>query len=209
MKTLFIPAQRKYLLNKIQILKLSKKLPKNIAIVYSIQYKDLSSEIKRILSKHHNITKITQVLGCSIPKFPKETMAILLIGSGKFHALGLASETNLPIYIWESGKLGKISSKEVNSFRKKQRGSYLKFLNAEKIGVLISTKPGQENLKKALDLRNKVNKKCYFFISNNLSAKEFENFGVDAWINTACPRLDMENSVVNLNRIKNLADYAF
>ena len=199
MKTLFIPAKIKTKINKDRIKSLSKKLPKNIAIAYSIQYHDLAFEIKKLLS--NNITQISQILGCSKLSFPKTTQAIVLIGSGKFHALSLASKTKLPIYILEKNNLSKIPILEIESLKKTKKASYLKFLNANKVGILVSTKPGQENLKKAIDLRKKIkDKKSYLFISNNINTSEFENFGLESWINTACPRLDMEDSrIINID----------
>jgi len=199
-KTIFIPAKYRTKPNKSKIQTLSKKLPKNIAIAYSIQYKDIAFEIKALLS--NNTTKITQVLGCSKLKFPKNTQAILLIGSGRFHALSLAQQTKLPIYILENNKLTKISKQELEFFEKRQRASYLKFLNSDKIGVLVSTKPGQQNLKKALDFKKKSKKQAYLFISNDINTNEFENFTLDCWVNTACPRLDMDGSIININRLK-------
>ncbi|MBA7675377.1 hypothetical protein ES703_83610 [subsurface metagenome] len=219
MKTLFIPAKIKSKANKPKILEISKKLPKNIAIAYSIQYKDIAFEIKNILSsgsqrrangkftslsKTHKITKLVQVLGCSKPSFPKNTQAILLISSGKFHAIPLTLEAKLPIYILEHNVLRKISKQDIESFKKRQKASYLKFLNADEIGILVSTKPGQQNLKKALELKKKIkNKKSYLFISNNIDINEFENFRLNCWVNTACPRLDMEsNSIINMDKIE-------
>lgn len=220
MKTLFIPAKIKSKVNKKKIKSLSRKLPKNIAIAYSVQYKDIAFEIKKLLS--NNITKITQVLGCSKPSFPKNTQAIILIGSGRFHALSLACETrllgsdkikdinndfrvaeqNLPIYILEKNKLSKIPESEIESLKKIKKGSYLKFLNAQKIGILISTKPGQENLKKAIDLSKKIkDKKSYLFIGNNINVSEFENFGLESWVNIACPRLDMDFPIINMQEL--------
>ena len=217
MKTLYIPAKVKASINKDKIKSLSAKLPKNIAIAYSIQYQDLANQIKSLLP--NNITQITQILGCSRFSPPKNTQAILLIGSGRFHALALASETrllesdkikgtnndfsmaeqNLPIYILERDKLSEISKQEIESFQKKKKASYLKFLNADEIGILVSTKPGQENLKKALALKNKIkDKKSYLFISNSINSSEFENFGLESWINTACPRLDMDLNIINI-----------
>lgn len=203
MKTLYIQAKRKTNANKAKILELSKQLPKQIAIAYSIQYQNLALEVKTILSKKHKITSISQVLGCSKPKFPKTTQAILLIGSGRFHAVALALETKLPTYILERDKLSKISEKDTESLEKKQKAGYLKFLHADKIGILISTKPGQSNLKKALDFKKQSKKKSYLFISNEINTSEFENFQIDSWVNTACPRLDMNNSsIVNIEKIK-------
>ncbi len=200
MKTLFIPVKIKSKVNKKKIKSLSKKLPKNIAIAYSIQYKDIAFEIKKLLP--NNVTKITQILGCSKPSFPKITQAIILIGSGRFHALSLASEKNLPIYILEKNKLSKIPESEIESLKKIKKASYLKFLNADKVGILVSTKPGQENLKKALELNKKLkDKKSYLFISNNINTSEFENFGLESWVNTACPRLDMDFPIINIDKI--------
>ncbi len=197
MKTLFIPAQIKTEINikKIQSL----KLPKNIAIAYSIQYKEIAEKIKNILAKKHNITKILQILGCSNPIFSKETQAVLLISSGKFHAVSLAIESKIPIYILEHNKLRKISKEEIDSIKKKKLASYMKFLNSEKIGILISTKPGQERLKEALGLKSKLkNKKSYLFMGGDININEFENFpDIQSWINTACPRLDFDSSIIN------------
>ena len=198
MKTIFIPAKIKTKVNKKKIKSLSGQLPENIAIVYSIQYRDIAFEIKKLLP--NNITKIAQILGCSKPSFPKTTQAVVLIGSGRFHALSLASETNIPIYILEKDKLSKIPESEIESLKKSRKASYLKFLNADKVGILISTKPGQENLKKATDLSRKIkDKKSYLFISNNINTSEFENFGLESWVNTACPRLDFDSSVINID----------
>jgi len=201
MKTLFIPAKIKSEINTKKIQSL--KLPKNIAIAYSIQYKDISLKIKNILSKTHKITKLIQILGCSKLIFPKNTQAILLISSGKFHAISLAIESKLLIYTLEYNQLRKISREDIESFKKKQKASYVKFLNSDKIGILVSTKPGQQKLKKALDFKKRLKeKKSYLFISNNIDTREFENFGLNSWINTACPRLDMENnSIINIDKI--------
>ena len=200
MKTIFIPAKSKATLNKSKIKELSKKLPKNLVIAYSIQYQELAFEIKYLLS-NHNILKIIQVLGCSQPKFPQNTKAVLLIGSGRFHAVSLAYETKLPIYILEKNQLIKISEKDIELYEKKNKASYLKFLNADKVGILISTKPGQQNLQRALNLKKKLKKNSYLFISNAINIHEFENFGLDCWVNTACPRLDMDSSIINISRL--------
>jgi len=201
MKTLFIPAKINAELNEKKIESL--KLPNNIAIAYSIQYKELAVKIQKILSKTYQITKIIQVLGCSKPDFPKDTQAILLIGSGRFHAVSLAMETNLPVYGLYNNSMTEISKEEIESLKTKKKASYLKFLNSDKIGILVSTKPGQENLKRALELKNSLkNKKAYILIGNNLSPSEFENFKtIDSWVNTACPRLDFDAGVINVRDI--------
>jgi 2-(3-amino-3-carboxypropyl)histidine synthase len=197
MKTIFIPARINSAINTKKISEL--KLPKEIAIAYSIQYKEIAEEIKNILAKTHKITSLIQILGCSKPLFSKETKAILLISSGKFHAISIAAETNLPVYVLESDELRKISEEEVTSLQKKKKAAYMRFLNSEKLGILVSTKPGQENLKTAISVKNKLKKKSYLFISNNIDIREFENFNdINSWLNTACPRMDFDSSICNI-----------
>jgi len=199
MKTLFIPVKIKQQINKEKLL--SSNLPINIAIAYSIQNKETAEQVKEILSKKHNITGIFQVLGCSKPLVSKETQAILLISSGKFHAVSLAAETGIPIYTWDFEGLKKISKEEIEILNKRKIASYSKFLHADKSGIIVSTKPGQENLQKAISFKKNAKKKTYLFISNNVNIKEFENFGLNSWINTACPRLDFDSSIINLKDI--------
>jgi len=203
MKTLFVPAKSTLQITDSEIKELSKNLPKDLAIAYSIQYQELAKKIKTLLSKKHKITLFTQVLGCSKPNIHKNTKAILLIGDGRFHAVSLAFETKIPVYLFTSGILQKISQKEIETLEKKQKGAYLKYLHAEKVGILISTKSGQENLKKALNFSKKLKKKTsYLFISNNIDTNEFENFQIDSWINTSCPRMDMnQGSIINISKL--------
>lgn len=215
MRTLFIPAKLKIKIDKEKIKELSEKLPKNIAIAYSIQCKNLAHEIKQILSKSHKITEFIQVLGCSKPSFPKPTQAVLLISSGKFHEISLSTKKDLPIYILYNNNLiePKKDIEELKFSKARQKVAYLKFLNSDKIGILVSVKPGQENLKKALELKKKLNalgKKSYILIGNELNSPEFENFFLESWINTACPRLDMDsvnNKVINLETLSKLLKF--
>ncbi len=201
METLFIPCKINEYLKKSKISEL-KKLQKNISIFYSIQYEEIAKEIKNSLSDSHNILNFSQILGCLKPSISKETDVVLLISSGKFHGISLAYETKKPVYVFDNYNIEKISEKEIKNLEAKKKSSYLNYLNSEKVGILISTKPGQNKIKRALDLKNKIrNKEPYFFIANNLNFNELENFSkIDSWINTACPRLDLDSpKVININ----------
>ena len=69
-----------------------------------------------------------------------------------------------------------------------------------KIGIIVSIKPGQEAMKRALALKNKLkNKDSYIFLCNDINTREFENFpAIQSWVNTACPRLDFDSSIINI-----------
>jgi 2-(3-amino-3-carboxypropyl)histidine synthase len=181
-----------------------KEIPKSIAIVYSIQFEDLAKEISLILSKTNKITLFSQVLGCSNPKFSKDTKAILLISNGKFHAISLAYESKLPVYLFDNGNFSKIKQEEIDKLSKMERTALLKYLSSENIGVIVSTKPGQQRFSQAMKFKNSLkDKNAYLFLSNEVNISEFENFGLESFVNTACPRLDLvSNKIINISKIK-------
>ena len=201
MKLLFIPTKEKVKLNQ-SLLKEIQKLPKKLAICYSIQYEDLAKEIKSKL-KNKKITLFTQILGCSNPKFPKETQAILLVGEGKFHSVSLEYESGIRVYLLERNKLHKVSNLDVEKMKRNEKASYANYLHQDKVGVLITNKPGQQRLKKAIEFKkNLKKKKTYLFLSNDINVSEFENFGLKSWVNTACPRMDLNDArIININKI--------
>ena len=197
MKTLFIPVKSKDSLDFSQLAKLN--LPKNLAIAYSIQFQESALALKDYLSKNYNILAFMQVLGCSKPTLPSSVEAIILVSTGRFHAISLAYETSLPVYLLENNSFVKINEKEVETLAKKRKGAYINYLNSKELGIIVSTKPGQENLAKALSLKKKLkDKQSYLFITNNIDPLEFENFGLNCWINTACPRMDFNLPILNI-----------
>jgi len=201
MKKIFIQLKEKRFLNS-EILKNLLKLPQNLAICYSVQYEEFAKELAGKL-KEKKITGVFQVLGCSNPNFSKKTQAVLLIGEARFHAISLAYETKKEVYLLEENKISKITKEDIENLEKKERIGLTNFLKEKNVGVLISTKPGQNRLKTALELKKKIkDKDFYFFLANDINTKEFENFGLSAWINSACPRMNFDESpMINLNSV--------
>jgi len=202
MKILFIESKLKNIekstLSNKEIAKLSKKL----FLAYSIQYKELAYNIAKQLKKQGiKIEKIQQVLGCSKIN---TNLPILLIGTGRFHAINLYLQSPI-IYMLENNKIIQIPKQEIERLRAKRKTALIKFLKADNIGILVSTKPGQNQLNKATKLKQKLKKQGknpYIFISNNIDTNQFENFQIDSWINTACPGLAIDNpNIINLTEL--------
>ncbi|MEK6859330.1 MAG: diphthamide synthesis protein [Nanoarchaeota archaeon] len=185
-----------------------KKLPKMLFIAYSVQYKDIALKIKKQLtSNKENKIKITgfqQVLGCSKinTQFP-----VLFIGGGDFHYLNLLHQVS-SLYIIANNSIKQIPKEEIEKLKAKRRAALLKFLKANNIGILISTKPGQENIELAIKLRQKLSKKgknAFIFLSNNIDTTQFENFNIDSWVNTACLGLSYDNpDIINYAEISEI-----
>ena len=128
MKVTFVEARKK-VRKDLDIKEIKNKLPKKIHLLYTIQYKNLAKKLKQELTNEgFRILASDQVLGCSRIK-PKATL--LLIGSGKFHALQIAIQTQKPIFIYEHGKVSEIERKDIEKFKSKEKAKLAKFYSAE------------------------------------------------------------------------------
>jgi len=196
MKIMFVEAQKKHECN---ISNLNfRVLPENISLAYSIQYKKLAEQIKEKLGKR--VKGFKQVLGCTKlkSKYP-----ILLVGSGKFHAIQLALQGN-EVYILEE-KISKLDEKEIEEIKAKRKTALMNFLSASKIGILVSIKPGQENLKQALKIKNELEKKrkeASVFLADNIPIEELENYNIQSWLNTSCPALTFDSRILNIRELE-------
>jgi len=193
------------------------KLPKKIGLVSTIQFIDSLSVIKATLIKSNKKVIIGkgiqkypgQVLGCDVSsaiKIQNKVDAFLFIGGGNFHPLEITLRTKKPLFQLNNNQLNKIDDKEIERIEKKKKGAYIKFLTSKNIGILVSTKPGQNKLKQAISLKNKLkDKNCYLLIADTIDVNGLENFNfIDCFVNTACPRLREDLSCVNIDDLGNI-----
>ncbi|MBS3155018.1 diphthamide synthesis protein [Candidatus Woesearchaeota archaeon] len=195
MKTLFIPAK-----SRISIKESLKKVKINgrMGLITTIQFLDQLKLANKILK---NSVIGDQILGCNIKnaeKIKDKVDFFLYIGSGRFHPIYVAQKIKKPVYILNpnTNEFSKIDESEIIDYERKLKGKLSKFYSARSYGILVSTKPGQYQMKKAELLRKKL-KNSFIFICNNINENEFENFKIDMWINTACPRIEGKN-IINL-----------
>lgn len=158
-----------------------------------------------------------QLLGCdSFPdslNLKREVDCFLYIGDGKFHPLALVygqKEEKKEIICNDplQKKMFLVSQEDVSSILKRYKGSLVRFLSSRNIGVIVTIKPGQEQLKPAFLLEKKYqDKKFYYFIDNNVSFDQLENYPfIEAWVNTSCPRVGLDDQEKFLKGVINLND---
>lgn len=205
METMFIRAK-----SKVSILKILHhiKMDEKIGIITTTQFID---EVNKI--KWKNVIVGGQILGCDISnaeKIKNKVDAFLYIGDGEFHPKEVCSRTGKKVYVGNpyTNDFYTLYPEEFDHQKRRVKGAYLKYLHSKKIGFLVSTKAGQNNLKKALDFKLK-NKKKYIFLFDTLDFNQLENFpDIEVWVNTACPRLGTEDykkfnkPVINLRDLK-------
>ena len=179
-------------------------LPKNIGLATTVQFLDFVDEIKQYIEskgKKIFIDKMKQkyegqLLGCdtgAAEKIKDNVDAFLYIGTGIFHPLGIALNIDKDVFCYDPihAIMSKIDKTQVEKYNKKRKGAYLKFMEATEIGILVSLKPGQNNFKKAIELKKQLNdKNCYIFVFDTLEFNQIENFPfIQCWVNTACNRI--------------------
>jgi 2-(3-amino-3-carboxypropyl)histidine synthase len=97
-----------------------------------------------------------------------------------------------------SEKISLVDTKEANRLITKITVKREQVLNAQRIGILVSTKPGQQRMKRAIHLKKELaakGKEVFVFVSNEIIPESLLDFpDIEAWINTACYRLIDESS---------------
>ncbi len=196
MKKFFIPVQMEIKLNLDEILKICKR--KKVSVCSPIQYIEEARKVEKFLKKNGirvlsskclTTGEYNQVLGCDVSACHKDSDIYLYLGDGKFHPIWIAYKTNKPTFIIGE-QIKEVNKKEVESLRNYIRYSKLKLIESKVVGVIVSLKPGQNRIKLANELKKKFkDKEVYVFLMDNVDPNELNDFNVDIWINTACPRL--------------------
>jgi 2-(3-amino-3-carboxypropyl)histidine synthase len=185
------------------------KLPKKIGLITTVQFVDALKEVKKILEQHNKICFIGntkqkhkgQILGCDISAavaVQKKVDAFLYIGTGEFHPMKVSFETDKPVFVFnpDTSAIEKFSI-DKKRIEAKKRGAYIKFLSSMHIGILVSTKPGQNHFKEAITLKKRLvkqGKKAYILVADTLDYSSLENFiFVDCFVNTMCPRITSDD----------------
>jgi len=184
---------------------------KIISLVTTIQHthqlKDLANSlnmkgIKTIIGKGNNTTIFDgQILGCNffvLNDLPEEVDGIVYIGGGNFHPLGLSISTGKPVLIANpyNLKISLLNESDVMLLAKKRMAALTISKNAKKIGILVSSKPGQNSLIIAEEMMDKLTKKgitSFLIYLDEIKAETLNNFSeVDAFLDTACPRIAID-----------------
>ncbi len=179
-------------------------LPQFIGLATTVQFLDFIGEIKQFLEDNGKTIFVDksrqkyegQLLGCDVggaDKIKDNVDAFLYIGTGIFHPLGIALGIDKDVFCYDplNAVMSRIDMAEVEKYNTKRKGAYLKFLESTEIGILVSLKPGQNNFRKAIELKKRLkDKNCYIFVSDTLDFNQIENFPfVQCWVNTACSRI--------------------
>ncbi|HLD49335.1 MAG TPA: diphthamide biosynthesis enzyme Dph2 [archaeon] len=163
---------------------------KKIGLITTIQHLHEMKKIAEQMKKQGKEPVIGgQILGCwtdNARKIEKKIDAFLFVGSGRFHSLALKEK---PVYALDIEK-NRIEKIDTALFEKKRFARIYKCREAKTFGILVSSKPGQMEIKKALAVKKSLerkDKKAFVLIMDEINDSKL--FMFDAYVNTACPRL--------------------
>jgi 2-(3-amino-3-carboxypropyl)histidine synthase len=143
-----------------------------------------------------------QVIGCDYSNaeaVESQVDAFLFIGGGRFHAVGVSLATSRPTVVADPYEKRAFSvESEALKTRKQRMASVSEAKQAETFGVLVGLKPGQNRLQDAIKIKDKLKsggKKVLLFAAREITPEVLIQFPtVDAFVNTACPRLVLDDS---------------
>jgi 2-(3-amino-3-carboxypropyl)histidine synthase len=143
-----------------------------------------------------------QVMGCdysNVKSVANDVEAFLFIGGGRFHALGVALSTSKPTVIADPYEnRAYFIDEEAQTVLKQRWACIEEAKHAMTFGVLIGLKLGQKRLDDALKIKEKAEKNgktAFLFAIKEILPEALMEFpSVDAYVNTACPRVSLEAS---------------
>lgn len=185
-------------------------LPKRVGLLTTVQFRHWLPEIRAHLEKSGHEVRIgepdrrvayaAQLLGCdyhTATVIADQVDGYLYIGTGDFHPLGVAILVDKPVIIADPERGTARDLKEVREHILRQRyAAIARAQDASSFGIIISKKIGQARTEMARDLKGlaeKHGKQANLFLMDLVSPDLLEGYRVDAWVNTACPRIAIED----------------
>lgn len=186
-------------------------LPSTVGVLATIQYLDLIPRMVDLLEStgrkafvgkgDSRICYPGQVLGCncsSAEAVMDDVEAFLFIGEGDFHPLAAAFGVQKDVFVVNpvTGEVRNMAETRDRILRRrfaaiqngKDAGSYL---------VIVCTKVGQKRMAEADEAVRKIRvhgKRAFKAVMEEVTPTALMAYRVDAYVNTACPRIAMDDS---------------
>ncbi|HDD66708.1 MAG TPA: diphthamide biosynthesis enzyme Dph2 [Nitrososphaeria archaeon] len=183
----------------------------SLGLGMTVQWLDYVEAVREKLARHGLKIRVGdpspplryagQVLGCCYNPLLRLSDAVngyLIVGS-RFHGLGLALQTHKPVYSLDP-ELRRIydSSSEAGRLLKSRYAYIERFRAAGRIGVILSVKPGQYRLglaRRLVSLLRSRGKHAEVLVMDDVSLDRLRDSGFRGFVNTACPRLSIEDQM--------------
>ncbi|ASJ15460.1 diphthamide biosynthesis enzyme Dph2 [Thermococcus radiotolerans] len=183
------------------------KLGRRIALVTTAQHIHQLDRAREFLEKQgfevlvgngdSRVSWPGQVLGCNFAAAKVNAEGVLFIGAGYFHPIGVALATGKPTLAVNPYSGDAIwMDKEAERLIRRRWAQIAKAMDAERFGVITSTKKGQLRLaeaKRVVKLLREHGKYARLIAMNHINYPALEGFDFDAYVVVACPRVPIDD----------------
>jgi 2-(3-amino-3-carboxypropyl)histidine synthase len=187
-------------------------LPPRLGLVASVQHLDLVDPLVRSLTERGFQVHIgqggprlrypAQALGCNYTTAEAvagDVDAFLFLGTGRFHPLGLAFAVDRPV--WSLDPLQSTLEPPIDRAALIRRRQLLvaSVRDARRWGVLVSSFAGQHRPSMAQSLVRHAEargREAHLLTFDRLDPRDLEGRDLDAYVNTACPRIALDDSAL-------------
>jgi len=188
-----------------------KDLPQKIGLLATIQYLDLIPKMKNMLESTGRTALVGkgdmriaypgQVLGCncsSAESVADEVDAFLFLGEGDFHPLAAAFGVKKDIFVLNPITKEMRNMSETRDRILRKRFAAIQSANgAQSFLVIVCSKIGQDRSDAADKVIERIRShglKAYKTVMEEITPMSLMAYRVDAYVNTACPRVAMDDS---------------
>ncbi|MEW5760409.1 MAG: diphthamide biosynthesis enzyme Dph2 [Candidatus Thermoplasmatota archaeon] len=197
---IYIPLRAKVDVDSIveKIKKISKK--GSIGLLTTPQFSYLPQILRKKIKKMKFYS--CNVLGCDyshLRKIEKRVLFFLYIGTGTFHPVGAALSTKKKVLAFDpyTNEIKDMEEMKKN-FLRKRWAVIESSKSAERFGIILSIKQGQLRFELAKRIKKNLNengKKAFIIATDEVLPEELSYFDVDAFVNTACPRIAIDDAL--------------
>ncbi len=184
-------------------------LPSRLGLVASVQHLDLVGPLTDALRRAGRTVRVgtgdrrlaypAQALGCNYTgaeSVAADVDAYLFVGTGRFHPLGLALAVEKPV--WSLDPLQNLLEPPIDRGQLVRRRQLAVAVarDARRWGILVSSFAGQNRMPTALALQERAQargRSAEILVFDRLDPRDLEGRAVDAYVNTACPRIALDD----------------
>ncbi len=187
------------------------ELPNRVGVLATIQYLGLIPRVESLLKLSGRTVSVGtgdkrlcypgQVLGCncsSAEAVMNDVDAFLFLGEGDFHPLAAAFGVQKEVFVLNpvTGEVRNMAETRDRILRRRF-ATIQKAAEAESYLVIVCTKIGQKRMEeadKAVESIRLHGKKAFKAVMEEVNPMSLMSYRVDAYVNTACPRIAMDDS---------------
>ncbi len=190
----------------------------DVALYSTVQYLEQMKDVGHLIEERGHTTYIGkgdsrikypgQLLGCNFSTKVNGATTHLYIGTGLFHPLGLSLALKKAVVIFNP-VTGEISTTytPLDRMIRKRFAAIESIRDSSRNGIIVSLKPGQRRIDTAEKMCRHCHVRCSLTEFDEIEPHLIDSFNWDGIVNTACPRLALDDSIRFENTIVTPVEY--